>query len=194
MKTVKEETVVIKAINFQEAIITLEGDTSYIPHKWSDDNQKKILDKETKKATSKGARDIKAEYKSCFYYTRDGKYGVPICAIKKAVVSAGGRFNDLVMTQLRGSFVINEGEDVAELEGEPQMRQDPVRVGNGGADIRFRPEFLKWSIRLNVKFNADKISLEQVVNLFNLAGFGVGIGDWRPEKNGQHGMFHVANG
>jgi hypothetical protein len=30
------------------------------------------------------------------------------------------------------------------------------------------------------------------VNLFNTAGFGVGIGEWRSEKDGQHGMFHVA--
>jgi len=35
------------------------------------------------------------------------------------------------------------------------------------------------------------ISDEQVVNLVNTAGFGVGIGEWRIEKKGEHGTFHV---
>jgi hypothetical protein len=28
-----------------------------------------------------------------------------------------------------------------------------------------------------------------VVNLFQLAGFSVGVGEWRPEKNGAFGCF-----
>ena len=42
-----------------------------------------------------------------------------------------------------------------------------------------------------VKFNAALLSAEQVVNLFQTAGFAVGIGDWRPERNGLFGRFHV---
>ena len=36
------------------------------------------------------------------------------------------------------------------------------------------------------------LSAAQIVNLFNTAGFGVGIGEWRSEKDGQYGSFHVA--
>jgi hypothetical protein len=45
---------------------------------------------------------------------------------------------------------------------------------------------------VRVRFNANVLSAAQIVNLFNTAGFGVGIGEWRPEKDGQFGMFHVA--
>lgn len=67
-----------------------------------------------------------------------------------------------------------------------------VRVGMGTADIRYRPEFVDWRIPVTLKINASVISPEQVANLLNIAGFGVGIGEWRPEKNGQYGRFHVA--
>ena len=82
------------------------------------------------------------------------------------------------------------GELVA-IEGEPSMREDMVRVGMGTADLRYRPEFKSWSISLPIEYNADAITLEQIVNLVNLAGFGVGIGEWRPERDGQYGMFHA---
>ena len=93
------------------------------------------------------------------------------------------------MTELRGSFHI-EGE-LVEIKGKPNMREDMVRIGMGTADIRYRPEFKEWSVTLPLRYNADKISLDQIVNMFNLAGFGVGVGEWRPEKDGTHGMFHV---
>jgi hypothetical protein len=37
------------------------------------------------------------------------------------------------------------------------------------------------------------ISDEQIVNLFWRAGYQVGIGDWRPEKNGDFGRFTVSD-
>jgi hypothetical protein len=33
--------------------------------------------------------------------------------------------------------------------------------------------------------------VKEIFNLFELAGFLVGVGDWRPQCNGSHGMFRV---
>ena len=186
-----EQAVELKRINIKRVEMKIVGDSPLIVHAWAEKTKREMLDKQMKKAkTAKEAKDPQRDYEGAFYRTEDGKYGFPTVAFKSAAVSAGGRFSDgLKMTELRGSFFV-EGE-MTEILGEPRMREDMVRVGMGTADIRYRPEFVKWSTTLKIKYNADAISLDQLVNIFNLAGFGVGVGEWRPEKDGQFGMFHV---
>ena len=98
-------------------------------------------------------------------------------------------------TQARQAFRVMG--DMVKIEGKPHMRQDIVRVGKFGnrqPDVRYRAEFSQWSCTLTIRFNARVLSGSEVVNLFQCAGFAVGVGEWRPEKNGQFGMFHVQLG
>jgi hypothetical protein len=62
----------------------------------------------------------------------------------------------------------------------------------GAADIRYRAEYPTWHTKVVVRFNANVLSPEQILNLLNTGGFAVGVGEWRPEKDGAYGMFHVA--
>lgn len=181
----------LKKINIQRVLIDIVGDSPLIVHAWSAKAKKEMLDKQMKKAkTAREAKDPMRDYEEAFYRLPDGTPAFPTIAFKSAAVSAGGRFSEgLKMTELRGAFFV-EGEYV-EIIGDPSMREDMVRVGMGTADIRYRPEFKQWKVQLPIKYNADKISLDQLVNIFNLAGFGVGVGEWRPERDGQYGMFHV---
>ena len=188
----KTELVELKAINIQTVELTLQGTSPLIVHAWGEKAKRMMLDKQMKKATAaKAAKNPKDDYEACFYYTEDKKYAFPVIAFKSAAVSAGGRFSDgLKMTELRGSFHI-QGEMVEIKSPGPIMREDMVRIGMGTADIRYRPQFTEWEVELTINYNADKISIDQIVNIFNLAGFGVGVGEWRPEKDGQFGMFRV---
>ena len=187
-----EQVIEIKKINIQRVTVELVGDSPLIVHAWSAKAKKEMLDKQMKKAkTAKAAKNPEQDYEDAFYRLEDGTPGFPTIAFKAAAVSAGGRFSDgMKMTELRGAFHI-EGELVA-VQGKPTMREDMVRVGMGTADIRYRPEFKTWRVALPIRYNADAVSLEQIVNLFNLGGFGVGVGEWRPERDGLYGMFHVA--
>lgn len=191
-KAEKAEMVELRRINVQRIELVLVGDSPLIMHAWSAKAKKEMLDKQMKKAKmAKAAKDPEQDYQEAFYRLPDGRPGFPTIAFKAAAVSAGGRFSDgLKMTELRGAFQI-EGE-LAVIEGEPTMREDMVRVGMGTADIRYRPEFKQWRTTLRIRYNSDAISAEQLLNIFNLAGFGVGVGEWRPERDGQYGMFHVA--
>lgn len=169
----------------------LVGDSPLIVHKWSEKAKKEMLDKQMKVAkTGKAAKDPERDFKESLYLHPDGGYGFPSIAFKSAAVSAC-RFTDgTKMTVARGAFHV-EGEFIKILGDKPVMREDMVRVGMGTADLRYRGEFKKWSADIPVSYNRHALSAEQIVNLFNLAGFGVGVGEWRPEKNGMNGRFHV---
>ena len=87
---------------------------------------------------------------------------------------------------------VNEQGELVKIEGEPTMREDMVRVGMGTADLRYRGEFREWSTTFMIRYNANVLSVEQHVNLFNTAGFAIDVGEWRPQKDGSYGMFRVA--
>jgi hypothetical protein len=72
-----------------------------------------------------------------------------------------------------------------------QMRQDMVRVGMGTADVRHRAEYLGWEVDIVVKHIENVLTSSQVVNMLEIAGQAIGLCEWRPQKNGSHGMFTV---
>ena len=190
-KTTEQVGISIPQIAIQRLMVKIVGDSPLITHAWAEKAIRQIKDKQAKKATKgKEARDPESDYQAAFYRTDDGVPAMPSVAFKSAAVSAC-RDLDMKMTEARGRFHV-EGE-LIEIIGEPRMREDMVRVGMGTADIRYRPEFVKWSAILPITYNATQISPEQIINLLNVAGFGVGVGEWRPEKNGQYGRFHVAS-
>lgn len=197
MAKTKEKTadsaveIALPQIKIHRMKIKVVGDSSLIVHKWSEKAKKEMLDKQMKVAkTGKAAKDPERDFKESLYLHPDGGYAFPSIAFKSAAVSAC-RFTDgTKMTVARGAFHV-EGEFIKLIGPAPVMREDMVRVGMGTADLRYRGEFKKWSAEIPVSYNKHALSAEQIVNLFNLAGFGVGVGEWRPEKNGMNGRFHV---
>lgn len=183
----------IPGINVQQLEIVIVGDSSLIMHKWSEKAKGQMRDKQMKKAnTAKQAKDPEAEFKASLHnMPENGSYGFPCGGFKRAAVSACRTVDGLNMTLARNAFHVNG--DLALIEGDgPTMREDMVRLSRGVADIRYRGEFKNWRTTLSISYNADVLSPAQIVNLFNLAGFGVGIGEWRPATDGTHGRFHVA--
>lgn len=209
MATKNNETVSIPAINIQYATITVVGDSPLIVHKWSEKAKKEILDKQMKRAKTKGhdAKDPVLDFIDSLYWldgepeekTEEGfakaiqngaRFGFPSVAFKASAVAAGYRSGVTKnLVSMYGAFHI-DGEFV-EINGVPDMREDMCKVGMGVADIRYRGEFKEWSATFQVKYNASAISLEQLVNLFNLGGFACGLGEWRIEKGGSYGAYHV---
>ena len=188
-------TITLPKLNLQTLELKLVGDSPLVSNKWSEKAMKMMLDKQMKKAkVAKEAKDPEQCYKDSLYYlpkeSQNGTvYGFPAIAFKSAAVDACSHVDGVTKVQARGAFhVIGE---LVPIYGTPRMRKDMVRVGMGTADIRFRGEFPAWSAKLTVRFNGNVLSAEQIINLFNTAGFAIGIGEHRPQKDGSWGMFHV---
>ena len=187
--------------------VTLIGDSPLIVHAWSHKAKMEMLGKQMKKPKgAKEAKDPKADFDASMYRLSDGGYGFPSVAFKSAAVTAGTSVAGVTKVSIRQAFhVLGEDADIAgafdgsksrvnlaRIVGSPQMREDMVRVGMGTADIRYRAEFPDWHARVLVRYNRNVLSESQILNLLNVSGFAVGVGEWRPEKDGMYGMYHVA--
>ena len=213
MATKKAEAITIPALQIKTVDLHIVGDSPLICHAWSEKAKLMMLEKQQKKATSaKEIRRPSVEFADSLYWLTEkpnfdnctdeeaqailqevipnSKFGFPTLSFKSAAID--GAFQQKVVdkkTTARGAIhVIGE---FAEIDGTPNIREDIGRIGMGSADLRYRAEFKTWSTVLHIKYNSGAISLEQVVNLFNVGGFSNGVGDWRPAKDGSFGTFHV---
>ena len=119
----------------------------------------------------------------------------PVTAFKQAALSGAYRMGwSKDKVSLRGVFFIESDPDgMIEIQSDaPVMREDMVRIGMGTADIRYRGEFRNWSAKMTLLYNKNgNYDIESIINMINAGGYICGVGEWRPEKGGTYGMFHV---
>lgn len=220
MAKTNNDIVTIKNIDRKTIQIRIVGDSPLIVHAWSEKAKRMMLEAQ-QKVTKTKAKEIRRpfqEFVDSMYWlsekpkgdtdeeleeafveaVKSGKarWGFPVTAVKQAANSAAYR-NGWVKNQmeLRGSYFLSSPDgDYFEIKGTtPEIREDMVRIGMGSADLRYRGEFSGWYADLTLEYNASgNMTLDQIVNCIQAGGFSCGIGEWRPEKDGSFGTFHVA--
>ena len=199
-------TLAINPIGIGTVTVSLVGETEIILHRLSQkmkdeiqNNEGGLQDPKRKKKQPRTKEVIEREYQDAFYLTKEGNPAFKALGLKLAMVRAC-RDLDMHMTEARGRLHVlgeNGGNEDELLEiipdgGKPYMRTDFVKVGNGGGTLRYRPGIpAGWKVNATIKYNKAPLTEEAIVNLLNQAGFGVGLCEWRPEKNGSYGRFHV---
>lgn len=124
------------------------------------------------------------------------RFGFPADSVKMAANAAAYRLGFVKnQTALRGAYFINadeNGGDMLEIKGcTPMMREDMVRV-QMSTDIRYRPIFENWYMDAVIEYNASgQMKIGDIINCINAGGYACGLGEWRPEKDGRFGRFHV---
>ena len=148
-----------------------------------------------KKTKKRDVRDPEQEANDAMYRTADGTPGVPGMAIKKAIIAAAHKDIGCEKTLVRKALflVCDDPGLILPLVDfdDPEFKEDVVRVGAGATDLRYRPYFHRWAVVMTWEIDAELLQVGDLVNLIDRAGFGVGICEWRPEKNGEHGRFKV---
>ena len=213
-KKATTEVIEIRPIEIKKVTIRIVGDTPLIMHAWSEKAKRMMLEAQmgVAKGKKKEAKNPADDFiRSMYWLTpmpEDGtmesfeeaiangaRFGFPVTAFKQAAISAAYRMGWAKdKMSMRGAFFIDSDENgMIEIHSDtPEMREDMVKVGMGTADIRYRGEFKNWYADLTISYNANgQYSLENIVNIINAGGYVCGVGEWRPERDGQNGMFHV---
>jgi len=185
----------IKEFKIKQAIIPIKGISPLIVHKF---DQKITLEIEAKqqgksKTEKHKIRKPEMDFEGAKHISPLGFDGFPAGGFKKSLIR-GAKMTGLVMKDAQMSFFIKadcEETQLVKIDGNCRMRTDMVRVGMGSADVRYRPEYIDWSANLTVEYNEGLISLDQILQMTEAAGYGCGIGDWRPERGGGYGRFEL---
>ena len=187
-------TLKVPAPSYTTFEVELTGITPLITDSFSDEAKDKLaLSQDGSAKVKPGPRQPEREFENSIYRTADGQFGVPPLAFMKAIRAAATRMSDVKGTVALAALQVNTPEEVLALDTsgtEPTMRRDHVvRVGRG--NLAYRAQFWPWKVVLPLRLDHEVLSLDQAIHLLFKAGAGVGIGNWRPEKNGTSGTFAV---
>lgn len=216
------EVISIRPIEVKETTIRIVGDSPLIMHAWSEKAKRMMLEAQQGKAKGKKKpvkNPVDDFIQAAYWLTGKPEYsdnaseeecqeafekaiengatfGFPVTAIKQAAQAAAYRLG-WVKNQmgLRGAFFIkSDANGMVQIHSDPpEMREDMVKVGMGTADIRYRPQFNNWYADLTISYNAaGEYDLDAIINAINAGGYVCGLGEWRPERDGDYGRFHVA--
>lgn len=187
------------------------GTSPLICHAWSEKAKREMLAKMVKAVKhAKEERKPDEEFTSSLYDMGDGKYGFPVTAIKKCIISQAHKDRGIPKTSVMAGLwldfeIIQQRPALAgalcdmpivRIYGsKPQMREDMVRIkGRGGstANFAYRAQFSTWAIRLVGKVDPEQVPIEVLSWLIQGGGIATGLGDWRNEKSGVFGGFRLA--
>lgn len=216
-----EEVISIKPIETAKVTVRVRGITPLIMHCWDEKAKLMMLEAQQgkKQGKKKPVRNPVADFIHSMYWlsgkpaitddmtpddceaafneaiSNGATFGFPATAFKQGAQAAAYRLG-WVKNQmgLRGSFFIDgDADGMVQIHSDPPiMREDMVRVGMGVADLRYRGEFPNWYADLRITYNrSGQYDLDAIINAINAGGFVCGVGEWRPEKDGNFGRYEV---
>lgn len=207
----KTVSIELPQIKLERHTIYLVGTAALIVHAFPEKARKQMLDKQMKQAKGgRDARDPFAEVEASRYMLPGGRDGFPAVAFKDAAVTACTSLSDITKVAARQAFRI-AGEPMnskgviagsfvrtalVPLVAHPHtIREDVVRLSGPSrtAEMRYRPEYSQWGVELAIVLNPQVVSIGQLGSMFQAAGHGVGVGDYRPERDGDCGTFDLVS-
>ena len=193
------ETIQLRPIKTATLEVRIVGTSPLITHRFDEKAKRMMREKHAgKKTKNREVRCPEKEAEAAAYKLTDGSDGIPATGIKNAMASAAHKDLGIPKTVLRRGLFIKADDTppgehpLVRIESdEPEMREDVVRVGMGSTDLRYRPEYRNWSISLVIEYDEDWLTPDTILSLLERAGFGVGLCEWRPERDGDFGRFCV---
>ena len=170
--------------------VKIEGTSPLLMHRFSQEGQP------AKKAVKKDEKRVTDNVKAYLYRRPDGTIYQPsthiICTMKKA----GARFQIPGQGKLTYKNLIGSGVVIVDPDDIEHINQDwetDIRsvIINRARIMRSRPCFKEWALQFALDIDEEELDSDVLKEILEHAGKRVGIGDFRPEKGGSFGRFHV---
>lgn len=184
----------LKPIQRKTVKLTIIGLSPLVTNKMSERAKEAMRNKSVGgvKTKQRYVRNPEQECEEATYRNLKGEIGIPAQAIKGSIIGAAHKDLGIEKTLVRKAlFIKSDDSKILPINcTEANLREDCLNVGTG-KDLRYRPEFRGWSCDLEIEYDAELLELNALMNLINRAGFGVGVGEMRPELGGEYGRFEI---
>lgn len=196
----KDKSLQIEQIRMTQLRVYLVGATPMIMHRYASKAWRELLLPAATKNKAERAETLKhdplGEFRECCYRNRDPERPTlmhyPAGAFSKAIASAALDIPGASKAQLLRLVSLMSTQ--VDVYGVPSLGMDMVRNSDIARkpDVRTRAYFEEWCCAIELEYVSNLITKTQIMNLVGAAGTIVGLGDYRPQKGGQFGKFHIA--
>lgn len=208
MGTKKEvNPIELRNINPRSITIHIEGDTDLVLNKMNDVTQRQLVNARKDKAKSMEKPNVWEEVITSLHwlngkpseFSEDSledalKNNAPCLTafgLKQSLADAVVR-NEIATyaTKFKASVnVIGKGDGLVPIKFAQHFLDEKLMSPKKGSPVLVRlNRFSGWSADINIQLIESVYSVEQLVNIVNLAGFGIGIGSGRSSG---YGRYHV---
>lgn len=191
----KEEKVNIRPLKIGKLKLRVIGRTPYMPEPMDMAVLDRYDKKKSKQNYDKDSISEEDKSKEKYYFTEDGKKGIPARAFYNSMIRASSYLFDKKDGGMRN---VKEGVNILgdvillKYKKEVQLTHWGRMSGMTKAPRKIiRNSFEDWSCELEVEYNQEQLSPEHIINILNWAGFHIGVGAFRKEKTGNYGSFYV---
>lgn len=192
------------------------GSTPLIVHSWSTKAKTEMLQKQVGAVRGgKEKRNPEQDFIDSLYSmgkddSGNEMFGFPATGVKNCILAAAHKDKGVARSAVMAALWVDAemirvrpalagaicDMPLIRIHGaEPQMREDMTKIGAGlnkVANLAYRGQFWPWAMRITGRFNASVISAEQLAFLIQESGLASGLGEWRNERKGVFGSFHLA--
>ena len=191
-----EQKINLKKLDIGTMVVKVVGDSPYLPEPMDMAVLEKYNKIKSKQSYTKDDIPEEEKVKAKFYYTEDGKPGIPARAIYNSMIRASSYLFEIKQGGMRN---IKEGVtlvgDILPLKFKKQKvltHWGRTSGMNGSPRKIMRNAFEDWDVEVTIQFNKANLSAEQIINVLNWAGFHIGVGGFRKGKKGNFGAFHIS--
>lgn len=216
MATKEPKTIEVQPINVETVEITIKGDSDLILNKMTDTAAQEII----KDQTGENDKSVKKKKDPINKWQRlvegihwmDGpetdfteegwknalehnRVGYDASGIKKGICEAVVRVLGKSKSTVENANIqiVPEKKNLVQIKFDDIAIDESIIPGFKGTFLAYRNVLSGWESTFKVKYIADNITINQLIEMFQYMGFAGGLGAHRVGlKGGTNGQFHVA--